>query len=108
MLPAGYNVGTKEWYDFDSRCTRFLKVRYGALRTRTLEGGSDLQLLRWCFKTGRKPSPEEIEIWNTFMTKRGWRDGSSKGLESDKRKAGLGKRADITTWFELFEAEESR
>ena len=35
-LPADYNVGTKEWYDFDSRCTRFLKVKYRPLKIRTL------------------------------------------------------------------------
>ena len=107
-LPADYNIGTKEWFDFDSRCTRFLAVKYGALRQRVLRGGSDLQLLKWCFRHGRKPAVEEIEIWNTFMRKRGWRDGSSPGLAADKRKAGLAKRADIVTWFDLFDADEGR
>src|SRR4030095_6755264 len=37
---------------------------------RTLQGGSDLQILRWCFKRGRRPSKEDVEIWNTFMRKR--------------------------------------
>lgn len=105
-LPPGYNTGTKEWYDFDARCTRFLHVRYSALRLRTLAGGSDEQILRWSFKEGRKPGTEEIEIWNTFMRKRGWRDTSSEGLEHDKRAAGLGHRHDIVTWFDLFDAEE--
>ena len=108
QLPADYNTGTKSWFDFDARCCRFLRIRYAALRTRTLQGGSDLQLLRWCFKQGRKPSGEEFEIWNTFMRKRGWRDPSSDGLESDKRHAGLAGRADIVTWFDLFDAEEGR
>jgi gluconokinase len=107
LLPPDYNVGTKEWYDFDSRCTRFLKVRYSEVKKRTLEGEPDLQLLRWCFKNGRKPAVEDIEIWNTFMTKRGWRDSSSAGLEEAKRQAGMAKRKNITTWFELFEADES-
>ncbi len=107
-LPADYNTGTKEWYDFDSRCTRFLKVKYGALKERTLRSGSDLQILRWCFRNGRKPSKEEIEIWNTFMKKRGWRDGSSEGLAADKRAAGLAARSDIVTWFDLFDADEQR
>ncbi|HEY0944536.1 MAG TPA: DUF5069 domain-containing protein [Opitutaceae bacterium] len=107
-LPEGYHTGTKEWYDFDSRCTRFLKVRYGALKKRTLAGGTDEQILRWCFKEGRKPGAEEIEIWNTFMRKRGWQDASSEGLESEKRQVGLGARKDIVTWFDLFDAEEER
>jgi gluconokinase len=107
-LPAGYSVGTKEWYAFDSRCTRFLKIKYGPLRKRTLQGGTDEQILRWCFKHGRKPGKEEIEIWNTFMRKRGWKDPSSPGLEDEKRASGLAKRSDIVTWFDLFEAEEER
>jgi len=107
-LPADYNVGTKQWYDFDSRCTRFLGVKYGALKKRVLQGGSDLQLLRWCFKNGRKPTREDVEIWNTFMRKRGWKDSSSLGLEQDKRKGGLAERSEIVTWFDLFDADEGR
>jgi hypothetical protein len=107
-LPAGYNTGTKNWFDFDARCTRFLRVRYGELKKRTLDGASDLQLLRWCFKHGKKPSVEEIEIWNTFMRKRGWNDPSSPGLEEAKAEAGLSDRADIVTWFDLFDVEEER
>lgn len=107
-LPADYNTGTKEWYDFDSRCTRFLRVNYSALRKRALEGGSDLQILRWCFKNGRKPSKEEIEIWNTFMTKRGWCDPTSEELASLVRGLKLGKRRYIETWFDLFDADEGR
>ena len=105
-LPAGYNIGTKHWLDFDARCTRFLKVKYRELKQRTLRGGTDAQILRWCFKHGRKPGKEEIEIWNTFMRKRGWKDGSSDGLMADKRAAGLAQRADIVTWFDLFDADE--
>jgi Domain of unknown function (DUF5069) len=107
-LPSDYNVGTQAWYDFDSRCTRFLRVKYTALKRRTLQGDSDLQVLRWCFQQGRKPSKEEIEIWNTFMKKRGWKDSSSEGLEADKRASGLAKRSDIVTWFDLFDADEGR
>lgn len=107
-LPTDYNVGTRDWYFFDARCTRFLGVRYAALRKRTLQGGSDLQLLRWCFKNGRRPRAEDIEIWNTFMMKRGWRDETTSGLEKEKRDAGLRGRNDLVTWFDLFDADEGR
>jgi gluconokinase len=107
-LPSDYYVGTRDWYFFDARCTRFLGVRYADLRKRALDGGSDLQLLRWCFKRGLKRKKEEIEIWNTFMMKRGWRDEASSGLEEAKREAGLGRRKDILTWFDLFDADEGR
>jgi hypothetical protein len=107
-LPTDYSTGTKQWLAFDSRCTRFLGVSYAALKRRTLEGGSDLQILRWCFAHGRRPKKEEIEIWNTFMRKRGWKDPSTPGLEADKRAAGLADRDDIQTWFDLFDADERR
>jgi gluconokinase len=106
-LPAGYNVGTDNWWDFDARCTRFLGISYEALAPQALRGGfSDKELLQWCFREGRKPNDEEIEIWNTFMQKRGWNDGSSKGLKKDRTAAGLGDRDDIVTWFDLFDADE--
>lgn len=107
-LPSDYNVGTKSWFDFDSRCTRFLGIRYSDVKKRTLDGGSDLSALRWCFKNGRKPSKEDREIWNTFMRKRGWNDPSSEGLQKEKERSGRGKRSDIVTWFDLFDAEEER
>lgn len=107
-LPEGFNLGTKNWYFFDARCVRFLGVSYAALKRRTLEGGTDRQILRWCFQEGRKPSAEEIDIWSTFMRKRGWNDETVEGLEEEKRDAGLGHRKDIVTWFELLDAEEGR
>lgn len=105
-LPPDYNVGTASWWDFDSRCTRFLGVDHQALTRRVQRRSSDLTQLRWCFKEGRKPSDEDIEIWNTFMQKRGWNDGSSAGLSTERKAAGLADRDDIVTWFDLFEADE--
>ena len=67
-----------------------------------------MRSLNWCFKNGRKPGKEDIEIWNTFMRKRGWNDGSSNELVADKRAAGLEKRSDILTWFDLFDGDEER
>jgi hypothetical protein len=73
---------------FDSRCTRFLGVDYDELKKRTLEGGSDEEILDWCFERGRKPGEEEIEIWNAFLAKRGWRDEGSADLVEAKKRTG--------------------
>ncbi|HUJ45140.1 MAG TPA: DUF5069 domain-containing protein [Opitutaceae bacterium] len=105
-LPAGYFVGTANRTHFDSRCTRFLRVDYQALVDRVLEGGSDEEILGWCFQHGYRPSDEEIEIWNGFMMKRGWRDAGSDELHEEKRLLGFGSRDDIQTWFDLHAAEE--
>ncbi len=90
----------------DARCVRFLQVSYQALETRALQGGSEDELLEWCFQCGRRPSNEDIQMWNAFMAKRGWRDDASEALERAKTGAGLGHRGDIQTYFDLFEASE--
>lgn len=107
-LPLDYFVGVDDPTFFDARCTRFLGVDYDQLVARTLQGGSDEEILGWCFKHGRKPSEEEIEIWNAFIAKRGWRDAGSEDLQAAKERAGWGNRDDIQTWVDLHDAEEGR
>ena len=108
-LPPDYFVGLNpDPTVFDARCIRFLGINYDELTTRTLEGGTNEEILEWCFQKGRRPSEEEIEIWNAFILKRGWRDAGSEELEAEKAKAGLGNRADIQTWVDFHDAEEGR
>ncbi len=106
QLPEGWMTGPN--VGFDRRCTSFLHVPYEALAGRVLQGGTDEEILEWCFQEGRKPTVEETEVWNAFMMKRGWRDGASKGLEELKHEAGLGHRTDILTIFDFQDADEGR
>lgn len=107
-LEEGYLLGTEDPTCFDARCTRFLGVNYEELATRTLQGGSDEEVLDWCFRTGRRPSEEEIEIWNAFIAKRGWRDAGNADLQVAKERNGWADRTDIQTWVDLHDAEEGR
>ena len=108
-LPPDYFTGADDDPTmFDARCTRFLGVDYNKLRERTLKGSSDEEILEWCFQHGRRPSPEEIEIWNAFILKRGWRDAGSEDLQAAKERNGWGNRQDIQTWVDLHDAEEGR
>jgi hypothetical protein len=108
-LPPDYFVGVEDDPTFfDGRCTRFLGVDYNELAVRTLQGGSNEEILEWCFKRGRKPSEEEILIWNAFIAKRGWRDEATSDLQAAKQRNGWEKRDDIQTWVDLHEAEEGR
>ncbi|HEY1787763.1 MAG TPA: DUF5069 domain-containing protein [Verrucomicrobiae bacterium] len=102
-LPADYNLGC----GFDGRCVRLLSVDYGALIKRTLQGGTDEEILDWCFQNGRRPGEEEIFIWNTFLAKRGWRDEVSEELRLEKVKRGFARRDDIQTFFDFHKADES-
>jgi len=105
-LPSGYNLGDSDWSWFDARCTRFLVIDYAALVDRVLRDGTDQEILNWCFETDRRPSEEEIEIWNGFMLTRGWRDDSSEELAAHKRARGFAQRDDIQTWFDFHRADE--
>jgi len=107
-LAEGYFVGVEDPTFFDARCTRFLGVNYADLVERTLKGGSDEEILHWCFDAGRRPSEEEIEIWNAFLAKRGWRDEASEDLQAAKERNGWGNRGDIQTWIDLHDVEEGR
>jgi Domain of unknown function (DUF5069) len=107
-LAPGYFVGVEDPTFFDSRCTRFLAVNYDDLVERTLKGGSDEEILEWCFERGRRPSDEEISIWNAFLMKRGWRDDASADLQAAKERSALGDRDDVQTWVDLHDAEEDR
>jgi gluconokinase len=96
---------------FDGRCIRFLGVNYSALCERVSQGGSDEEILTWCFDKGRKPSEEEILIWNSFLRKRGWRDeadGVTQELENYKARSGMAQRTDIQTFFDYYEVDEGR
>ena len=108
-LPAGYHLGVMEGKrTFDDRVCKLLGVTFDALAARVLQGGGDEEVLHWCFQNGRKPDPEHIEIFNGFMTKRGWRDAASATLVEQRREAGLGHREDLVTFFDLMDAEEGR
>lgn len=108
-LPPDYFIGADgDPTMFDARCTRFLGVDYNELVDRTLKGGSDEEILEWCFKCGRKPSEEEIKIWNAFLLKRGWRDEASADLQAAKERNAWGNRDEIQTWVDLHDAEEGR
>ena len=106
-LPEGYFLGDEDSTWWDSRCCRFLKVDYHELADVVRDGAEDEDVLEWCFKQGRTPGPEEIQFWNTFILKRGWRDESTPGLQADKEASGLGDRDDILTYVDLFKAEEA-
>ncbi|HLH55224.1 MAG TPA: DUF5069 domain-containing protein [Verrucomicrobiae bacterium] len=96
---------------FDGRCCRFLAIDYTTLRERVLAGGTDDEILAWCFSHGNRPTDEQMLVWNKFMLKRGWRDeddGSTQELERYKAASGLAHRADIVTFFDYYEVDEGR
>ena len=92
---------------FDSRCCKLLHIDYAALEAETLKGGGDEELLAWAYAHGRQPDADEIEIWNGFMMKRGWRDAGTQRLHERLAEIGL-PPGTVLTMFEFIDVDEGR
>jgi hypothetical protein len=92
----------------DEKCVKFLRVDYDELVERVKQGGTDEEILEWCFTAGRKPSEDDIYVWNEFMRKRGWNDEVSDMVARRKAEAGMTDRFDIQTSFQFIDADEGR
>ena len=106
-LPLAYhsNLGTGL---FDARCCQFLGVSYTAVLERVHQGGTDNEILYWCFDMGQKPNNAQVEIWNDYATKKGFRDDFTEKLKSFKVQGGLTDRNEIQTLFDYYEFDEGR
>ena len=94
---------------FDGRCVNYLQVKYDEMRAFALEGGMDEEVLEWCYEHGRRLTAEEIEIWNGFMQKRGWRDEASERIAFRLKEAGLEARdSEAVTMFDFIDIDEGR
>ena len=85
-----------------------MRVSYDDLRERVLQGGTDEEILEWCFQSGRRPNEGDMFVWNAFVSKLGWRDSFSPVLEKRKKKYGIADRADILTMADLIDFDERR
>jgi gluconokinase len=105
-LPEDYqsNLGK----GFDAKCCAFLHLNYGDLAEHVRQGATDAEMLEWAFTAGRRPSDNEITMWNEFMRKFGWRDHAAEILARRKREAGMEDRAEIETMFQFIDADEGR
>ena len=105
-LPADYHPNLGK--GFDEKCATFLRIDYDQLVARVKQGGTDEEILQWCFKFGRRPSEDDIYVWNEFMRKRGWNDEASETVKRRKQEAGMSDRSDIETAFQFIDADEGR
>jgi len=86
----------------------FLRVNYVDLRERVLQGGTDEEILEWCFEKGRRLNEGDIMVWNGFNSKLGWNDFATSMLERQKQKCGIADRADIVTISDVIDFDEGR
>src|ERR1700758_4989991 len=79
----------------DGVCCNFLRVHHRDLIERVRKGGTDEEILEWCFEKGRRLNGGDLFVWNGFASKLGWRDFATPTLEGAKRKYGITERTDI-------------
>ena len=108
-LPPVYvaNLGDVQHNVFDGRCCRFLGVVYAEIKARTLQGGSDEEILAWAHSRGIARTDEECHAWNRFLLKLGWRDERSSVLPQRIRDSGLEGKP-IETVVDHIEFDEGR
>lgn len=94
---------------FDGRTCRYLRVRYEDVQAQVLAGKSDEEVLEWCFTNGRRLTDEEVLIYNSFMSKRGWHDDESdEFIPATIREYGLPDDGRLLTDFDIIEMDEGR
>jgi hypothetical protein len=94
---------------FDGRTCRYLDVRYEDVKSLVLSDLADEDVLAWCEANGRRLNDEQILIFNSFMSKRGWRDDETDGFIPDMIKQyGLPDDGTVLTDFDLIEIDEGR
>ena len=93
---------------FDDRCCKLLGISYEALASEVRKGLTDEQAWDWAVANGKAPDEEQTEVWNGFMSKRGWNDEVAETLARRKKESGFDNRDDIRTMFDYIDADEDR
>jgi len=94
---------------FDGRTCRYLGVNYDDVKARVLADETDEAVLDWCFAQGRPLTEEQVLIYNSFMSKRGWRDDeTAEYIPAKIKEYGLPDDGRVVTDFDLIEMDEGR
>jgi len=107
-LHSDYHANLGHRKAADGAMCNFLRIDYEQLRQHVLKGGSDEEILEWCYQNGRRPNEGDLLVWNNFSAKFGWNDFATPTLERRKKELGISDRADIQTMSDLFDYEEGR
>lgn len=98
------------WYGegMDERCADFFRVAFAQIEAKVREGLDNEAVFAWLQANGREINENDIELWNGFMMKRGWRDSMSTMVQDDLAERGWQDRSDVVTLFDFYDADEGR
>lgn len=92
----------------DGALVSFLHIDYDALKARTLQGGSDEEILDWCQQQSRPLNDTDKLVWNHYVTTLGFNDHITAILAKRKADGGLADRHDIQTIAHYIDVDEGR
>jgi hypothetical protein len=104
-LPEEYKANFGLPRGLDGLLARFLNLTLSEIIARVKQGGTDEEILEWCFASGLRPNETQIRVWNSFSEKIGWRDAAAPIVEQVKKQTD---RTDIATIFDCIDASEGR
>ena len=107
QLPGDYHEMLVD--GFVGRTCLYMSVRHGDVKAQVLAGKSDQEVLEWCQANGRRLTDEEVLIYNSFMSKRGWHDDETDGFIPEMiKKYGFKDDGTVLTDFDIIEMDEGR
>ena len=71
-------------------------------------GGTDEEILDWCYTNGRRLNEGDLVVWNAYVSKLGWNDFASSVLDEAKQRTGTVDRTDLNTIAEWIDFDEKR
>ena len=92
----------------DGACCNLLRIHHRDLVERVKQGGTDEEILEWCFQKGHRLNESDLFVWNGFASKLGWRDSLTPVLEQRKKDMGIADRDDIQCIPDLIDFDEKR
>ena len=106
-LPDEYKANFGLADGLDGALSQFLNLNHNTIVERVRQGGTDEEMLEWCFANGLRPNETQIRVWNAFAEKLGWRDNAAVTVARVKKMIGPA-RANIATIFDCIDADERR
>jgi hypothetical protein len=108
-LPEEYRSHFGLSVGLDGMLCGMLGITHSDLIERLRSGGTDEEILEWCYAQGTRLNRAQVHIWNEFARKLGWNDRAAQFLSKVKAEDGItAETADLSTAFELMDYREGR
>ena len=106
-LPEDYQPNFGHGRGLDGLLSQFLNLDHRDIITRVKQGGTDEEILEWCFSHGIKPNQTQILVWNSFAEKLGLRDSAAATVARVQERIGPN-GPEVATIFDCLDADEGR